>query len=212
MKILTIAILVLISEFSGIRGQSDPEAIKILDSFSSNASRAPSVYMDFRMIKTDLTENTSDSLDGSIILSKDKYKLYLGDNIVWYNGETSWNYLIAEKEVTITKPDKKDHSFQNRPSEIFTMYKSNYKSRVIAEKPDEYIVDLYPEDIKSDLVRVRLALKRPDLSLLSLEYKRRDGFVITLRISDYSLKKKPDPDTFVFQPAKYKGVEINDMR
>ena len=46
------------------------QAIRILDSFSSNASKAPSVSMKFRMISADLTENRSDTLDGSIILSR----------------------------------------------------------------------------------------------------------------------------------------------
>jgi outer membrane lipoprotein carrier protein len=212
MKILLSALLAIFSLVARSEGQNDPKAIKILDSFSSKASKAPSISMTFKMIKSDLAENTSDTTAGSIILSKDKYRLNLGDNIVWFNGETTWNYLTAEKEVTITKPDKKDHSFQNHPSEIFTMYKSGYKSRLIEEKSDTYLVDLYPEDIKSDLVRVRLSIEKSDLSLQSLEYKRRDGLIITLRISGYDLKQKPESDTFVFQPAEYKGVEINDMR
>jgi outer membrane lipoprotein carrier protein len=212
MKIIALFFFTSLLTTSFVQGQNDPQAIKILDSFSSNATKAPSVSMVFRMITTDLTENRTDTLEGSIILSKDKYRLNLGDNIVLYNGETIWNYLTVEKEVTITKPDKKDHSFQNRPSEIFSMYKSGYKSRLIDEKSDIYLIDLYPEDAKSDLVRVRVAIKRSDLSMQSLEYKRRDGLVITLQISEYNLKQKPAPDTFIFQPEKYKGVEINDMR
>jgi outer membrane lipoprotein carrier protein len=211
MKIISFLFLALLDTLF-VQGQNDPQAIKILDSFSSKASKAPSVSMVFRMISADLTENTSDTLDGSIILSKDKYRLILGENTVWYDGNTIWSYLTAEKEVTITRPDRKDHSFQNRPSEIFSMYKSGYKSRLIEERSDSYLIDLYPEDIKSDHVRVRLALKRSDLNLLSIEYKRKDGQVITLQISDYNLKQMPDPDTFVFQAGKYKGVEINDMR
>ena len=62
----------------------------------------------------------------------------------------SWSYLIAEKEVTINKADKKDNSFQNRPSAIFSMYKEGYKCRLIEDKPDLAIIDLYPEDIKSE--------------------------------------------------------------
>ncbi len=54
-------------------------------------------------------------LTGSVILSKDNYRLDLPDNIIWFNGETSWSYLPAEKEVTITKPDKKDDSFREPP-------------------------------------------------------------------------------------------------
>jgi outer membrane lipoprotein carrier protein len=214
MKII-LSLFIFISAVSNtvsLNAQNDPQAIKILDSFSGKASKAPSVSMSFSMITSALTENKSDTVKGSIILSKDKYKLILGDNIVWFNGETNWNYLNEEKEVTITKADKKDHSFQNRPSEIFSMYKSGYKSRLIEEKSDAYLIDLYPDDIRSELVRVRLSIYKPGLSLISLEYKRSDGLVITLKISEYNLNQKPDPATFVFQAEKYKGVEINDMR
>jgi len=212
MKIILLLFIFAYSITFPLRAQNDPQALKILDSFSSKASKAPSVSMSFSMITTDLTENKSDTVKGSIILSGDKYKLILGDNIVWFNGATNWNYLDAEQEVTITKPDKKDHSFQNRPSEIFSMYKSGYKSRLVEEKPGSYIIDLYPEDIRSELVRVRLAINKPDLDLISMEYKRSDGLVITLKISKYDLKQKPDPATFVFQTEKYKEAEINDMR
>jgi outer membrane lipoprotein-sorting protein len=208
----TALLLFLLALVSVAKGQNDPQAIKVLDSFSSNASKAPSVSMKFRMINVNQAENTTDSLNGSIILCKNKYLLNLGDNIVWFNGETTWNYLSEEKEVTITRPDRKDHSFQNHPAEIYTMYKSGYKCRLIDDKSDEYTIDLYPDDIKSDLVRVRLTIQKPGLSLRSLEYKRKDGIVITLRISDYRLTEKPDQDTFVFKAENYKGVEINDMR
>ena len=212
MKIVLLLFLAVFADSASANGQNDTQALRILDSFSSNASKAPSVSMRFSMISSDLVENRSDTLDGSIILSGDKYKLILGENTVWHNGETIWNYLSAEKEVTITRPDKKDHSFQNRPSEIFTMYKSGFKSRLIEERSDASIIDLYPEDIKSDLVRVRLIISKADLNLISLEYKSREGLTITLLISEYNLKQKTDPDTFVFHPEKYKGVEINDMR
>jgi outer membrane lipoprotein carrier protein len=208
----TLLPLFLAAFLTQVNGQNDPQAIKILDSFSSKASKAPSVSMTFKMINTDQTENTSDTINGSIILSRDKYRLNLEDNIVWFDGVTSWNYLSAEKEVTITRPDKKDHSFQNHPSEIYSMYKSGYKCRLIEEKSDSYIIDLYPEDLKSDLVRVRLTISNPDLKLLNLEYKRRDGVLIILYISDYSLKEKPASGTFEFSYDKYKGIEINDMR
>ncbi|MFA5820020.1 MAG: LolA-like putative outer membrane lipoprotein chaperone [Bacteroidales bacterium] len=206
--IFSIAFLITVAAF----GQSDQEAIKILDKFSSVATGAPSVSMKFHMVTTDQTENTNDTLTGSIILSKDKYKLDLTDNIIWFNGETSWSYLPAEKEVTITKADKKDNSFQNRPSAIFSMYKNGYKSRLIEERSDSYIIDLYPEDIKSDLLRVRLSIGKSQLNLRSLEYKKRDGIVVTLHVQEYNLKLKPDSDAFIFQPEKFKGVEVIDMR
>ncbi len=193
-------------------GQIDQEATNILDKFSTKALEAPSVSMKFHMVTTDQVENTNDTLAGSIILSKDKYKLDLPDNIIWFNGETSWSYLPAEKEVTITVVDKEDNSFQNRPSSIFSLYKSGFKCRLIQETSELYVIDLYPEDLKSDLIRVRLSIGKSLLNLKSLEYKKRDGIVITLFVRDYNLKMKPGPDNFIFQPGKYKGVEVIDMR
>jgi len=208
-----VAILLLLFLFTlNTTAQNDPEAVKILDKFSANALGAPSVSIKFELVTTNQTDNTNDTLAGSVILSKDKYKLDLPDNIVWFNGETSWSLLPAEKEVTITKADKKDNSFQNRPSLIFSMYKKGYKCRLIEDKADSYIIDLYPEDIKNEILRVRLSIGKTLLNLNSLEYKRRDGVIITVHVKEYDLKVKPDSDTFIFQPDKHKGVEIIDMR
>ena len=192
--------------------QNDQEAIKILDKFADNALKATSISMRFKLITVNQADNTNDTLEGSVILNKDKYKLDLPDNIVWFNGETSWSYLTAEKEVTITKADKKDNTFQSRPSLIFSMYKKGYKNRLIEEKSDSYIIDLYPEDIKSELLRVRLSIGKTLSNLISLEYKRKDGVISTLHVVEYDLTVKPAPDTFIFQAGKYKDVEVIDMR
>jgi outer membrane lipoprotein-sorting protein len=210
LRLISLCLPLLLSISVG--AQTDLEAFKILDRFSSNALGAPSVSMKFSLVTDDQPENTKDTVKGSIILSKDKYNLELPDNTIWFNGETSWSYLPAEKEVTITKPDKKDNSFQNKPSSIFSMYKSGYKCRLIEEKNDSWTIDLYPEDIKSDLLRVRLLIGKSLLNLKSLEYKKRDGVIITLNVTDYNLKQKPVAETFVYPSTKFKGAEVVDMR
>jgi outer membrane lipoprotein-sorting protein len=212
MRYIIINLIFFLSLIVAASGQNDPEAIKILDQFSETAQKAPSVSMKFSLITNNQMEKKIDTLQGGIILSKDKYRLDLPDNTIWFNGVTSWSYLPAEKEVTITKPDKKDNSFQSRPSAIFSMYKSGYKSRLIDEKSNSYTVDLYPEDLKSDLIRIRLTIGKPSTNLISLEYKKKDGITITLAVKEYNLQQKPAQDEFVFQPAKYKDVEINDIR
>jgi len=195
-----------------LSGQADPEALKILDKFSDIAMKAPSVSMKFRLITNNQAENKIDTASGTVVISKDKYRLELPTNIIWYDGTTSWSYLPAEKEVTITKADKKDNSFQSKPSRIFTMYKKDYKCRLIDETSSSYIVDLYPVDIKSDMLRVRLTIGKTLYNLISLEYKRRDGVIATIKVQDYNLKMVPQPDLFTFKSDKYKDAEIVDMR
>ena len=195
-----------------INAQNDPQAVKILDQFSAKATAAPSVSMKFFLVTDDQAENATDTLTGSVIIRKDQYKLELPDNIIWFNGKTSWSYLPAEKEVTITTPDKKDDSFQNRPSAVFTMYKKGYKSRLVEENSGSYVIDLYPEDFKTEIMRLRLTIGKSLMDLKSLEYKNKEGMVYTLNVREYSLNLKPEAGTFIFQPEKYNEVDINDMR
>lgn len=211
MKISAVLLFLLLIS-ANATAQVDQDATKILDKFSNNALQAPSVSMKFKLITVNLAENSKDTLEGSVIISKDKYKLDLPDNTIWFNGSTSWSYLPAEKEVTITKADKKDNSFQSRPSQIFSMYKKGYKTRLVEEKADSYIVDLYPEDIKGEMLRIRLTIGKSLQNLISLEYKKRDGTIITLRVKEYDIKTTPSSDTFVFHPENFKGVEVVDMR
>jgi outer membrane lipoprotein carrier protein len=206
-SIIPIFVLVL-----NVQGQSDPQAIKILDRFSAAALASPSVSMKFSLVTINEMERINDTIAGSLIMAKDQFKLELPDNITWFNGTATWNYLKAEKEVTITKPDKKDDSFLSKPSAIFTLYKKGYKTRFIEENANSTVVDLYPEDIKSDLVRIRLGIGKSGTDLTGAEYKRKDGIVVYLIVNEYNLKTKPDPATFTFNPLNFKGVEIIDMR
>jgi len=209
-KIVLLSAILLVVQSA--RAQNDPEAISILDRFSAAALSAPSVSMKFDAVTIDQLEDINDTIPGSILLSRDKYKLELIDNIIWFNGETSWNYLPAENEVTVTKPDKDDDSFMNRPSSIFTMYKKDYRNRLVDEKSDLYVIDLYPEDIKSDIIRIRLTIGKPSLNLRVVEYKNKNGLTITLFVKEYDLKQKTDQSLFTFLPGKYKDIEIIDMR
>ena len=211
MKLLLLLIFLFVIS-NNLSGQSDPQAIKILDKLSATATASPSVSMKFSLITINEIEKSRDTVNGSILLSKDQYKLDLPDNITWFDGTASWVYLKAEREVTITKPDKKDDSFLSRPSAIFSLYKKGYKTRLVEEDANSQVVDLYPVDIKSELVRIRLSIGKSGTDLIGAEYKRKDGIVVFLVVKEYSLKIKPEPGTFTFNPQNFKGVEIIDMR
>lgn len=193
-------------------GQSDKDAIAILDRFSARMLSSPAVYFKFDIVTSDLKDKSSDTTSGDLLMSRNKYKLDLGNNKIWSDGETSWSYLAAEKEVTINKIDKKDKSFQNNPSEVFTMYRKGYKIRLVEETGTAWIIDLYPEDLDNELQRVRLTLSKPAQNLKIAEYRRKDGVTVTLNISQLDLKRPPDSDGYRFVAAKYPNTEVVDMR
>jgi len=210
-QLLSLIVFIILASYR-LPAQDDPQAVKILDRFAEASRNSPSVSMKFRIITSDLAEGKQDTMNGSVIMRGDKFYLNLDDNITWYNGETAWNYLPVEKEVTISRPSKKDESFMSRPSTIFSIYKTGYKNRLIEEKTDSWLIDLYPTDLKSDLVRIRLLIGKPAMNLLRAEYRKKDGFVANLYVDEFSLKRKADPSLFSFDPDKYRDVEIIDMR
>ncbi len=209
-RINVILLTILLSQITF--GQTDPEAEKILDRFSSTALSAPSVSMNFRLITANIAENSIDTTAGAIVMAKNNYRLELPGNITWFNGSLSWNYLVAEKEVTITKPDRKDDSFMSKPSSIFTLYKNGYKTHLIEQNSSSCTIDLYPEDINSELIRIRLTINKNAATLTGAEYRRKDGVSIFLIVDSYDLKTSYDQDFFTFNPKEHKGVEVIDMR
>jgi len=197
---------------ASVHAQQDPAAMKVLADFSNKASEAPSVNILFRLVTNDSKENTIDTISGSLVLSGDKYKLSLPSNTIWSDGITSWNYMNDVEELTISTVDPEEKSFTAKPSQLFSLYKEGYKVRLIEETQRYWLIDLYPEDISNNLIRIRLKIGKPSHSLKSAEYKTKDGIVVTLLTDRYDLTMKPDKSYFVFDLSQHKKVEIVDMR
>jgi len=195
-----------------IYSQEDPAAIKVLEQFSSRAKGAPSVSISFTVLTVDAIENRKDTLEGNVVIKGDKYRLTLPESTVWFNGTDSWNYIPEVNEVTISKPEPGENSFFAKPSLLYTMYLEGYKPKLIEERDSEFVIDLYPTDIKIDLVRIRLTITKSGMKLKTAEYKTKRGITMTLKVSNYDLAFKPAESYFVFDPSKYKGIEVIDMR
>jgi len=195
-----------------LSAQKDPEALQVLSDFSRKATQAPSVTMDFRLTTNDSKAGDVTTMSGSAIISGDKYRLKLDDYNIWTDGSSVWNYSPDVNEVTITATDPDDDSFITRPSLLFTMYEEGYKIRLIEQTADEWVIDLYPEAITSDLIRIRLRIGKTRYDLNGAEYKTKDGITMTLIVDRYDLTFKPATDFFTFNPADYKGVDVIDMR
>lgn len=192
--------------------QKDPEAVRVLEEFSSKAASAPSVKIDFTVDAHDTREGDITTVSGSAVISGDSYRVTTDDNVIISDGKAVWNYLPDVNEVTITEPDPDEGSFMARPSLLFSMYEKGYKVRLLEQNAKEWVIDLYPEDINVSLVRIRLKIGKTLHDLRSAEYRTKDGMTLTLAADKYDLTFRPAPGYFAFNPADYKGVEVIDMR
>jgi len=208
-----ISLVLLLSLFTLLlASQKDPEAVRVLDEFSLRAEAAASVKLAFSVVTTDAQEGSTTTIDGTAVISGDRYRITMPDNEVWSDTTAVWSYLPDVNEVTITEPDPDDDSFISRPSLLFTMYKEGYKIRLMEQTAGEWVIDLYPEDIDVGLMRIRLKIGKSRYDLKSAEYKTKDGITVALTAGSYDLSFKPGKDYFTFNPANYKGVDIIDMR
>jgi outer membrane lipoprotein-sorting protein len=206
--LVTLLLLAAVAAFS----QKDPEAVKVLSEFSKRAASAPSVKIDFDIVAYDAQEDQETELGGTAVIKGDSYMLTLPDNLIRTDGKAVWNYMPEVNEVTITAPDPSDVSFISKPSLLFTMHEKGFKVRLLEQNAREWIIDLYPEDISTGLVRIRLAIGKSLYDLRSAEYKTREGITLTLTASGYDLTFRPPAGYFTFNPADHKGVEVIDMR
>lgn len=195
-----------------VAAQKDPEAVRVLSEFSKKATSASSVKIDFDIIAYDAQEDEETEMRGTAVIRGDSYRLTLPDNIIWNDGKAAWNYTPEVKEVVITAPDPSDESFIARPSLLFSMHEKGYKVRLLEQNSAEWIIDLYPEEIHTNLVRIRMAVGKDLYDLRSAEYRTKDGMTVTLTAKKYDLSFSPPAGYFTFNIADYKGVEVIDMR
>ncbi len=161
---LTILLALMVT---GVSAQKDPEAVKVLTEFGNKATLAPSVKIDFEITAYDAQEDDETTMEGTAVIRGDSYRVTLPDNIIMADGKAVWNFMPDVNEVTVTEPDPADESFLSRPSLLFTMYREGYKIRLLEQSPRDWTIDLYPEDLNMNLVRIRMIIGKQNHDLIS---------------------------------------------
>ena len=197
---LTILLALMVT---GVSAQKDPVAVKVLTEFGNRATSAPSVKIDFEITAYDAQEDDETTMEGTAVIRGDSYRVTLPDNIIMADGKAVWNFMPDVNEVTVTEPDPADESFLSRPSLLFTMYREGYKIRLLEQTPRDWTIDLYPEDLNMNLVRIRMIIDKKNHDLISAEYRTKDGITLTLTALKYDLSFSPPAGYFTFNPADH---------
>jgi len=217
MKFLFTYIIALFLPIS-LYAQQDSQAGVILDKFAENNKSFKTIKASFQLTVIDLQQDSKEVFDGNIALKEGMFKLELMDNITFYDKTTVWNYIPDVQEVNINAAEDVDigNSFLTNPASLFTMYKEDYKYRLIGEKNIEkeiqYFIDLVPKEMNSEYSSIKLLISKKDLSLQSATFMRKDGIHYIIKISLFEHDIKLEDSYFRFNPAKHPDVEVIDMR
>jgi len=196
--------------------QDDPKSKAILDKLMAQAKSWTGFEADF----TSRLQNTRDKLDvkqeGNMKVKGKKFRLQLDKNTVINDGAVVHTYSKEANEVTLTDPADMDQELD--PGKLFTQYEKGFKSQFVEEKTDAsglvtQVVKLFPLDpARKPYHTVVLTVDKAKTEPRAIQVLYKDGNIVTYTLRKFTANPELPDNLFVFDKAKYPGVEVNDMR
>jgi outer membrane lipoprotein-sorting protein len=143
---------------------------------------------------------------------QNKFAVDMGDLLIVCNGQTIWQYLKKENEVTITPYNPKEGFSLDR---IFRIYDQDMKVRL--DKSETYKgqtihkISLFPISDTTDYFRVEVWLNEATELPQRIKFSHRDGTVVEYELKNFQVVSLPDTE-FVFDTRKYPGISVVDLR
>lgn len=207
----------------------DPDAKKILDKVQQTTQGYQTLRASFEWTLENKAEKTKDSKSGFMFLKGGMYKLILAGTEMFSDGQTMWTYSKDANEITISEVEEDDESIISNPTKIFDLYQNGFKyalkgeeqrdtkikkdGKITTEKKNCQIIDLYPEKPKGkEFHTVELAIDKSNSQILSIIIKFKNGSEQIIEITEYKPNVTMADALFTYDPAKYPGAEVNDMR
>jgi len=213
MKNLILGLLATILTIT-VSAQYDPKALEILDAMSAKYKSIPAFEANISCTLTNDVDKINEEFKGKITVKGDKFRMALPEQEVINNGATIWTYLPEAKEVNIDNYDP--NSEDVNPSKMHEVYKKGFKYLYIQDKTEGGIlceeIDLVPEKKDAQYFKIKMFINKKDKTIQSFTLFDKGGNRYKYTISKFTPNAKVDDSFFVFDPTKYPGVEVIDLR
>ncbi|HCY42768.1 MAG TPA: hypothetical protein DHV48_15695 [Prolixibacteraceae bacterium] len=214
----TIFLIAILSFFvvSGY-GQQDAKAKEILEKVTKTTQSLKSIEAKFSFEMNNKAQNIQEKSSGTIILKNKKYKLNIPQMglQVTCDGKTIWTYMVNSNEVSISNLDEETDDLMD-PTRIFTIYERGFNYKYVSETVDGgvpvYNINLTPQKPTGEISSIKLMIDKPKMLIRGADMTGKDGNNYKVSISQFKTDEVFKDSDFVFDPSKYKGIEIVDMR
>jgi len=194
--------------------QYDPKALEVLEAMSKKYKTITAFEVNLTSTLINESAGVKDEFKGKVTVKGDKYRLELQDQQLYNNGTTVWTYLPANKEVNVDNFDPKSDDLN--PSKIFEMYKKGFKYLLIGDKTEANVlcdeIDLVPEKKDAQYFKVKMMISKKDKSVQSWTMFDKGGNRYRYTITKFTPNIKIEDSYFTFDPKKFPGVEVIDLR
>ncbi|MBS1947653.1 MAG: outer membrane lipoprotein carrier protein LolA [Bacteroidetes bacterium] len=196
-------------------GNNDPAAKKILDQVSAKAKSYKSIKADFTLEIQNAAGKTEGSKKGIVYLKGTQYHISITGQEIFCDGKNLWTYDKSTNEVTINKIDPTVKTIT--PEKFFTnfydkdfLYKLNGESKQGNKTMQE--IELTPVDKTKTFFKVYLYVDKAAKMIHGLKSLEKNGSKDIVTINKLVGNTTISDDLFVFNKAKYPGVEEVDLR
>lgn len=196
--------------------QQDPAAKEILDRVATKNKQYESIQANFKLIIENRRDDQTSTSSGIIKIKGDKYFIESMGTKVFFNGTTLWSFMEDINEVTISEPDQDEDNIIENPVKIFDFYDRDFKYHLVGEaKLDEgwmYEIDLFPNSLQQPYSRFKIYIKRETEELFMLKAIGKDGIDYVAFLKNMKYNQGLADSDFEFDPSKYKGIQVIDLR
>ena len=217
MKNILIILLAFISvsAFAQAEYTPDVEAKNILDKTAQVLQKTTGTQAAFTLTIDNHQTDRKQSLDATLWLKGNKFKLAIDNIETYYDGKTQWVYMVDEEEVTISTPTAEELEDIN-PTAIISSYKKGYKLKKENDKTVNgkaaYVVYIYPDDRTKPYHRIEIIVEKSTYNILSINTYGKNGTNTLINIKKYAKDLNLADNIFTFDTKKYPNIEIIDLR
>lgn len=196
-------------------GANDPTAHAYLSKTRKWLMDNPMLDIRFRacMATSQSLKNPQDCQRGSMLISGEKFRLIVGTDTYYCNGNELWAYSAPNKEVSIFSYDQNQQ--QINPIVLIRDYRKYYRAKYIRQETlagsARNIIDLSPLT-PSEILKVRLFLNHGDNRPFRIEMYFAQDRIYVYEISECKPVSNLSDAEFLFDLKKFPDVMVNDMR
>ena len=194
---------------------NDPAATKVLNGVSAKFKTFKTVQANFAYKVENASGKALSTKTGTILMRGTSYKLNFNGLEIFCNGTTVWSYDKAAKEVTINSLDLSGGTIT--PQKLFSNFydKDFYsllkgESKVGVKTLQE--IQMTPVDKSKSFHSVVLLIDKATQTLYSTKVMEKNGNRYSYTVSSMKTNVPATDAMFTFDPKKYPGVLVEDLR
>ena len=195
-------------------GSSDPDAKKILDEVSKKIKSYKGIQATFTLKIEDSKGDPQGSKKGTLYTKGNKYRVNITGQEIYCDGKNVWTYDKSSNEVTITKFDPTMNTMT--PQKLLTnfydkdfLYKYNGEQKLGNKTVQE--IEMTPVDKTKNFYKIYIYIDKAKKTVYSGKMLDKTGNRYLYTIDNLNGNAPVTDALFVFDKAKYPGVEVVDL-